>query len=386
MKKLTSFVVALAVPVFVVAMTAPALAEEQPTLNIHGFGGWAAGYTGNDNLFPDAPQPVATKDGQVDNSYFTLNLLARPVDKVTILAQPTWQSSVRGREVRLDLAYVEVTVAKDLLVRAGKIKNPLGLYTEIYKVGTLRPFYLLPVSYYRLVPESYSGVGVNRRQKLGSWEVELDAFGGQMEIPTSASDMIVGFDQTTMQYQFGSIPVSAQGRKVVGGGMLVRPAVKGLQFGASAYSLKLYASAMGGPFGLVSETRLKAYAGCVEYLTDKISLRSEVLFLRGVEKSSAWYVEAAYYLTNHWQIAATYDNLKVTDPPPPVPQAASLKENHDVGIGLNYWISPKVVWKFNYYHVQDNRASRPDNAIGSAIDGTLKKKTDVLVGGVHFSF
>jgi hypothetical protein len=152
-------------------------------LDIRGFGGWAVGHTNNDNIYPDSPVPMAAKELQYDNAYFTLNLLAKPTDKISIHAQPTWQSSMRGRDVSLDLAYVELTVIKDLRLRAGKIRNPLGLYTDIYKVGTLRPFYLLPNSYYRLAPESYVGLGVNRVQHFGSWELELDLLGGQMDFP-----------------------------------------------------------------------------------------------------------------------------------------------------------------------------------------------------------
>ncbi len=387
MRRLTVFVVALAAPLLIASAASRTYAQDQPTLNIHGFGGWAAGYTSNDNLFPDSPVPIASKEVEVDNSYFTLNLLARPIERVTILAQPTWQSTMRGREARLDLAYVELTLVKDLRLRAGKIKNPLGIYTAIYKVGTLRPFYLLPNSFYRVVPESYSGVGLNRVQTLGgSWELELDAMTGQFDFEPSDSDMIVGFDTKTMQYQFASIPVTSQGRDVFGGGFLVRPPVKGLQLGAAAYSMKLWASAMGSDFEKVSNDRQKAYTASFEYLSDKVSLRSEILSLRGYEKSDAWYAEAAYYLTNHWQVAATYDGLKVKVPEPPFPAAAPLKEHHSFGFGLNYWVSPKLAWKLDYYRVSKNRIARPSNAISHVLDGTLKEDTDVVIGGVHFSF
>src|SRR5512143_3646071 len=86
---------------------------QEKILDIRGFGGWAAAKTDNDNVYPDQPFPLAGKDLQLDNVYFTLNLLARPVERVKIHVQPTWQSSMRGRDLRLDLAYVEVSVVKD---------------------------------------------------------------------------------------------------------------------------------------------------------------------------------------------------------------------------------------------------------------------------------
>jgi hypothetical protein len=388
MKRLTSFaVVALAVALLAASMTAPTqAAEDQSAVDIHGFGGWAAGYTSNDNQYPAVPFPLASHDVEVENSYFTLNIMARPLDKCVILAQPTWQTSLRGKEMRLDLAYVELTLAKDLRLRAGKIKNPLGLYTDIYKVGTLRPFYLLPNSYYRLAPESYAGLGLNRVQRLGSWELELDLLAGQMDFEPSDADAIIGFDTATMQYQYGSIPVTARGRDVVGGGALLRLPVKGLEVGVSAYSMKLWGSIAGGPMEKLSEDRQKAYAGAIEYVTDKVALRAEGILARGYEDDDCAYVEAAYHITDRWQVAATYDYGNFKKPPAVIPAAASLKKNQAIGVGLNYWISPKLVWKLDYYHVKDNSAARPPDAILAAIAGTLPNKTDVVVGGIHFSF
>jgi hypothetical protein len=386
MKRPASFVVALAVPLFVALATSPAQAEEQPAVDIHGFGGWAAGNTSNDNLYPDVPFPIASHDTEVDNYYFTLNLVARPTDKVLIHAQPTWQSSMQGKRMQLDLAYVELTVAKDLRVRVGQIRNPLGLYTAIAKVGTLRPFYLLPNVYYRLAPEGYAGLGLNRVQRLGSWELELDLLGGQMNFEPTETDLMVGFNPVAKKPVYASLSTVIRGRDVVGGGALLRLPVKGLQFGVSAYSMKLYGGVAGGALTRLADDRQKAYAGSLEYLTDKISLRSEVLSLHGYEVSDAWYAEAAYHLTSHWQVAGMYEYLKVKEPPALTPSTESLKEHHAVGFGLNYWYSPKLVWKLDYYRASGNRVARPGDAVNRALAGTIEKETDVLIVGAHFSF
>lgn len=384
MMKRASFVIGvLAVALFLGSSPVPAQDASQPALDIHGFGGWAAGYTNNDNLYPDVPGPIASHDLEVDNYYFTLNLIARPTDKAVIHAQPTWQSSVHGKDVRLDLVYLELTVVKDLRLRAGKIKNPLGIYTEVYKVGTLRPFYLLPTAYYRLAPEGYAGVGVNRVQTFGSWELELDLLAGQMDFEPSDSDIMIGFDPAAMLPIYGSIPVAARGRDVIGGGALLRLPIKGLEVGASAYSMDLWGSVAGGPQMELSEKRQKAYAGSLEYLTDKISLRAEALLARGYEVDDCAYVEAAYKITSRWQVAGTYEYAKFKEPPPVV---ASLSKHSAIGAALNYWVSPKLAWKLNYYRVSDNRTARRPDAVNLALAGELEKDTDVIIGGVHFSF
>jgi hypothetical protein len=358
-------------------------AQASDILDIRGFGGWAVGHTNNDNIYPDSPLPLAANQLQYDNAYFTLNLLAKPTDKISIHAQPTWQSSLRGREVTLDLAYVELTVIKDLRLRAGKIRNPLGLYTDIYKVGTLRPFYLLPNSYYRLAPESYVGLGVNRTQRFGSWELEIDALGGQMEFPSSDADTVVGFDQATMTYQYGSVPVAVTGRDVVGGGLLLRTPIEGLKVGVSAYTMRLYGSVAGAPLAKLSDDREKAYGAEVEYLTDKISLRSEVLLTRGYEVDDTGYVEAAYKITPHWQVAGEFEFLHLKKPPAPV---ETLDKHRSLGAALNFWVNPNVVFKLDYYRVEYNRAARPADAVNRALAGTLPKTTDVIIGGVQFAF
>ncbi len=352
-------------------------------LDIRGFGGWAFAHTNNVNIYPDSPVPLAANDLQVDNAYFTLNLLAKPTDKISIHAQPTWQRSLNGNEVTLDLAYVELNVVKDLRVRAGKIKNPLGLYTDIYKVGTLRPFYLLPNSYYRLAPESYAGLGGNYVQHLGSWELEFDAFGGQMDFPTSDADTVVGFDETTMTYKFGSVPIAVTGKDVVGGGVLLRTPVEGLKLGVSAYTMRLYGSIAGAPITKLSDEREKAYSAALEYVTEKVSLRSEGLLTRGYEKDDSFYVEAAYKLTPHWQLAGTFEYLRTKAPVAPV---ETLDKHRALGAALNFWVNNNVVFKLDYYRVKYNRAARPADAVNAALAGTLPQDTDVIIGGVQFAF
>ncbi len=375
-------------------------AASENVVDIHGFGGWAAGYTGNDNVYPDYLAPIASNDIEVDNAYFTLNVLARPAEKFTIHAQPTWSFSMNGRDLRLDLVYAEMTLAKGLLLRAGKIKNPLGIYTEIFKVGTLRPFYLLPNAFYRLAPESYAGVGLNRVQPVGRWELELDLLAGQMDFEPYQSDLLVGFDASKGVPKVASLMTGATGKDMFGGGLLIRPPVEGLEIGLSAYSMKLFGGLAGTTFtrtkcgpatALVDCERQKAYSASIEYVRDKISLRAEALTTRGYLEDDNAYLEAAYKLTDKWQIAATYDWVDYKKPKAAIAALDPLRKHKAAGFGLNYWFNPKLVWKLDYYRVSDNRAARPFlkgpmDAANSALTGKLENKTDVVIAGLHFSF
>jgi predicted porin len=186
-----------------------------------------------------------------------------------------------------------------------------------------------------------------------------------------------------MTYQYASVPVAARGRDVIGGGVLLRTPVEGLKIGASAYTMRLYGSVAGAPLTKLSDERQKAYAGAVEYLTDKISLRSEVLLTRGYEVDDTVYVEAAYKLTPHWQVAGTFEYLRFKEPAAVV---ASLDKHRAFGGALNYWVNPNVVFKLDYYRVDYNRVARPSDAVNRALAGTLPKTTDVVIGGVQFAF
>lgn len=367
------------------AGAAPPLAGAADLLSIRGFGGWAGGYTDNANLFPDQA-PIASEDFEVNNYYFTLNLLAQPTEKFRIHAQPTWQSDMLGQKLRLDLVYVEWTPVADFSIRAGKIKNPLGLYTEIYKVGTLRPFYLLPDSYYRFAPEGYSGIGLNRLQRLGSWEIEADLIAGQMDFESAQGAMAVGLNPATGAPIFADPFVATQGRNLIAGGLLLRLPVKGLEVGGSVYSMDLFASALGQPFAEIGDERQKAYSASLEYLTDTVSLRSELLWVRGYEDDDIWYLEGAYHLTENWQVALSYDSFDLKSPAAQHPSFAPLRRHAGLGAAVNYWFSPQVVLKLNYYNVEDNRVARPADAAKVAIAGGLEEKTNVFIAGVHFSF
>jgi hypothetical protein len=224
---------------------------------------------------------------------------------------------------------------------------------------------------------------VNRVQRFGSWELELDVLGGQMDFPVSAADTVVGFDETTMTYKFASVPIAVTGKDVVGGGLLLRTPIEGLKVGVSAYTMRLFGSIAGAPLAKLSDEREKAYSGSLEYLTDKISLRSEVLLTRGYEKDDSFYAEGAYKITPHIQLAGTFEYLHTKAPTAPV---ETLDKHRALGAALNYWVNANVVFKLDYYRVKYNRAARPADAVNAALTGTLPEDTDVVIGGVQFAF
>jgi hypothetical protein len=365
-----------------------AAAAEEPRLDIRGFGGWAAGYANNLNTY----MGMANNDVEVNNYEFALNLLARPFENITIHAQPSWQpvpGVPGGNDLRIDLVYAEWKFLPGLKVEAGKIKNPIGLYTDIYKVGTLRPFYLLPAAMYRNVPHSYVGGGLSGVKHLGEWELEGHVLGGQIDLDPRPQDQQVGVNPATQQPIYRTLQITGQGRDFVGGGTVLSLPDKGLKISAQVYTLKLWAAVAGQAPAAVIDTRTgkpertRAYSAAVEYVNDRVTLRAEGMVARKPTDFNTAYVEAAYKFDEHWQLAAQYDFFERTAPPAIVNQ---LRDHQVTSVGLNYWVKPNLVWKLNYSHVFGNYLARSADALGDALAGRLDDTTEVLIAGVQFSF
>jgi hypothetical protein len=143
--------------------------------SLRGFGGWALGRTDNDNTYGY----VAAGETEYANYNFALNLAAQPAEKVSVRAQAFWGEDLRGRNLDLDYVFAQYAQSPKLKLRVGKVLSPLGLYTETYNVGTLRPFYLLPQFYSGttgLLPQAYLGAGLTGVLPLGEhWELSYDA-------------------------------------------------------------------------------------------------------------------------------------------------------------------------------------------------------------------
>jgi hypothetical protein len=358
--------------------------------SLRGFGGWALGDTNNDNQYGH----IATGDTEYNNYNFSLNVAAQPSDKVTIRAQALWAEDLLGQRAELDYAFAQWTHSPKLKIRAGKVLSPLGLYTETRNVGTLRPFYLLPDFYSGaagLLPKAYLGAGLTGTLSAGpDWEVIYDAFGGEMVCEKVQSDMITGFDPSTGLPIVESALVQIYGRNLVGGRVGLGSPARGLQFGAAATYSDIEVSANGGPrepWSLTQHATLtNAY---LEYERGPFTLRSELFKAFGDQADlTSGYVEASYKLTRHWQLAGLYDRSSFK--PEPTSIYAGLPEqmnrHESIGLALDFWVSPEMVFKLNGYHVKGNLSARPTDVILAAALGRLDEDTNVAVFGVQFSF
>ncbi len=340
---------------FATLLAAPALLA-QPT-PLHVFGGWAYGRT-NGNAYL-----AGTRDGDFDNAELAVNVAASPAEPLRLEGQVEIQRQRGVQATALDYAFAEWRFSDAARFRIGRLKHPFGIYTEVYDVGTLRPFIVLPQSVYGpsgTLAEAYNGVGLSGFRKLGPrWSVAYDVYTGELDLPFADSEeaIALGSDE-------GNLDV----KNVFGGRAIVETPVEGLSFGASAYAGSIHAAA--------AHIRHHALGAQAEYVTDRLSLRGEWTHNgSGASSEAGAYAEGAWRFTPHWQAAARYDAMREH-------HDETMNGHHDeAALGINYWFTRQFVVKLSAHRVHGKHFTQPD-----AVTGAAKDRTNLLMFGAQFSF
>lgn len=367
-----SRVTALLLPLAMIPAVSASAQEPASRLEVHGFGSWAYGRTNrNQYLFGD-------EQGRYDDASFGFTVIASPADRLKIVAQPVWLDDADGVTVELDFAFAEWKFSDRLKLRAGKVQQPFGISTEVFDIGTLRPFLALPQAVYGpvgIVGEAYTGVGLTGSfEWKGGWGLTYDVFGGGQHLeeffPPEAVLLGEDFQEAT------EIEIT---RNMVGTHLVLATPLEGLSIGGSVYTGMEFAATRRTGLGLQ-----------VEYLTGPWSLRSE--YARETVQDdldvNAFYGEAAYRIDPHWQVAAQYGRLTSALAGVPAPSAPSLLDHKETAVGLNYWWNHNFVFKLSFHHVDGNRFAGPDPMdLASAVaSGTLQPKTNLVAFGAQFTF
>lgn len=393
----TRFKAWAAATVLVAAIPAQAIELADGNLSLSGFGRWGYGDT-DGNAFL-----LGRDGGKADTIGMALNTFARPDDRLVVSAQFFYDLS----RVNVDWAFAEWRFMDALRLRAGQVKLPFGAYWEVKDVGTLRPFYNLPVSVYGysdLAAESYYGAGLNGAlPTLASFDVSYDVFAGSMWLessdrfrpaPPAPSGPAAATPATPQPL------VNTRVDQTFGGRLTVATPVPGLTLRVSGYRgevADLGAQTQGaGP----ADSALYAYGVSLEYLGEWLEVRSEA-FRKSEGRDAtrqeleAGYVEVAVRFLRDWQVAGraestTYDVAQFTGP-------ASLRRHEELAGGLNYWFTRDFVLKASYHVVDGNRFAVPEyawNALttngtqgpGDPADVQYDPDTRLVMVSAQFSF
>jgi hypothetical protein len=354
------------------------------TIDIHGFGGWAYGKTDGHKY------SLGTEGGEYDNAEFALNVSAKPLEKLSVVAQIRLESGSNQEQAELDYAFAEWAFHDALRVRAGRVKHPFGIYGEVFDVGTVRPFYSLPQSLYGangFTARAYNGAGITGNVSAGKWGVQYDVYGGQIEGDFETPGLL---STSSKYFTEPSITFGYRVENAYGGRLNITTPLEGLTVGTSAYSGQAYTD-----LSNVDTDQRDVYAAHAEYVRSRFAIRSEFGHLKNGSdfEVDAGYVETSYRLTEHWQVAARWDQIDVTLPgtnlnnlPAIFPQ---LLEHREAALGVSYWFSPNFVVRGSYQRTEGNRFAFPetsDQVKAALASGNLDDSTDMILVGAQFSF
>lgn len=364
-------------------------AQSVQTLQIHGYGGWGTGKTDGNHYQWGNITPV------YKHTEFTLALSSVPYDNINLVAQVTWKEGKNGFKTSLEYAFGEWHISDAFRLRLGRMKQPFGLYTEIFNVGTLRPFLLLPQGLYGangFIGVSINGAGFTGSLDLGAdWSLQYDIVGGLLENVAS----LPGVLSNNQDYWFiNEIPTTFFIEDVIGGRLLFDTPVDGLQIGTSGYKGRLVSVSEIFALPFLS-SRYYVYAAQGEYAALPLKVQAEIA--RGnqgnLTLTKTLYVEFSYQLTSHWQLALRYDWMKIdiiNDAVQPLPPGLEQLFMHsDFGLGINYWINPSFVLKLGLHENHGNRYAFPDDPekiMTFLTTGFLEKRTRLVQFGAQFSF
>jgi hypothetical protein len=401
------FIRSLALVAVAVSATAAGAQQIPQNVEVHGFGSWNSGATNNQNLYLGGKWK-----GSSTNSSAGLNLTGDLGDRVSFTTQLSFDFD-GATETELDFAFGEYKLTDALKLRAGQVKQPFGLFTEVMDVGTVRPFLYLPQSLYgptAAVAEAYRGIGLTGYLDLPAGvSMDYDVYGGGLNRKENefTLDMYRALQGRKSFDDVGN-EVGTEVTDQMYGGRFMFNVLQGVRTGVSGYhSVTGEASAGRGWVSTVG------YAA--EFARGRTALRSEVFrqWENDHDRENGWYYEGSYRLFGGWQLAGRFDRSSVhlknprptsssdlaVDIRPPVGQ--SLLEHRELAGGVNYFFSPNFVMKASVHHTQGNHFAQPTGD-GSLIDayhdaealyqstGTVTevapRKTTAVLVGAQFSF
>lgn len=369
---------------FIVAAAASAQTD---TVQLHGFGGWAYGDTdGNAYL-------EGSDDGNAENTQLSLAVSASPTERLRVSAQVEFFIGLEGElEEELDYVFAEWAISDRWSARLGRGKHPFGIYTEVFDVGTLRPFFDLPQGFYGpsgLAGESYDGLDVSGRRRAGDWTLEWDAYFGTLSFEAVEPWDLLFEDDDSDDEPVGDDGVEAiverkKRDETLGFRLDVQTPVDGLRFGVSAYS-----GTAEDDEGVSDDPnqRHQAWGLHLEYEHESWSLRAELGRLDEEDEivAESAYVELARRFGPHWQLAARWDRTEVDVLEVDATSFRALTRHEDLGLSVNYWFAPEMVVRLGFHSVDGNRFALPED-LDDLLEGQADDRTTLVQVGMQFSF
>ncbi|MCG8604827.1 hypothetical protein MJD09_07505 [bacterium] len=364
-------------------------AQSLDRVRINGYGTWGYGNTNGHRY------QLGTEVGEFDHVSFTLALTVNPYDEMNVVAQVNWEEDRGGLQSQLEYAFGEWALADQLKLRFGRVKQPFGIYAEVFNVGTIRPFLMLPQAIYGaqgFTAKSYNGIGLTGSFfTSGGWGLQYDLYGGLIKNKYAVPGTLLLNPVVALESQ---VELEFRITDTIGGRVILDMPWGDFKLGLSGYSGTQVDFAVVETLG-IAELSFDVYGALMEYVDNHWWIRGEYAnFKQGdLLRSDGGYLETAYKLDANWQLAVRYDwwngEIPIFATLPTPAYISQILDHQDLAVGLNYWLRSNFVFKLSFHLVEGNRFAYPDDplVIQSILTGSdLEKNTTLLQFGVQYSF
>lgn len=337
-------------------------------LQLHGFASQGFVYTSDNNFFGSS-----SDGGSFDYRELGINASLRPIPNLQLSAQILSRTAGEGNDgdIRLDYGIVDYSFVSNetnlLGFRAGRIKNPLGLYNDTRDVPFTRPSILLPESIYfdrtrnlALAADGVHFYGEHRipggsfsfqfgavSPKVDDLETEVAVLGGDRPGTLAAKTSYIGrviyeqdggrlrFALSAAQVNVGYDPASPFPSDFRAGSIRFTPVILSAQYNAERWSFTS------------------------EYAVRNFKLKDFGVPALNLDFSGeSYYLQGTYRFNPKWEGVLRYDVLYTNkdDRDGSVFAAATGRPAHnryakDWTVGLRWNITPSVMLSGEYHRV-----------------------------------
>lgn len=310
------------------------------------------------NNFKDSDTPGAEgTDNKVDAHRYVLFIGHKFSDTVRFFSEFEIEHSIAGEgkdgEVELEQAYIEWDYANNHSLVAGQFLIPVGIINETHE------------------PDTFYGVERNSVEKniipATWWETGV-VFKGQIA-PGFSYDVAVhsGLHADDLNIRSGRQKSSkAEANDLAYTGRIKYTGVPGLEVAATYQRQDDITQRANSEVG--EEASANLFEAHVAYSKGKFAVRAlraqwsvdgDVAKASGRDKQTGWYIEPSYKVMDNLGLFirhSRWDNTAGLD---------NSEENKVTDYGLNFWLTPQVVFKADYQNVdEDNDKNRDSLNLG----------------------
>ena len=307
----------------------------------------------------------ATEEGTTDLRNVAVQFRWEKSERDTVVVQLSHEKRGQapfvpeGDEVEIDWAFYELRIDEQSTLKVGRLNVPLGIYNEVRDVGTLLPFFDLPISFYNGVlssAETVDGISISRTFAARSqWPLDAELYHGGWDTYQQ---------QLNSEKKFNLESIEARAEDGLGLMLWLETPISGLRLGAGRLNWRLD-SPLNEPG---TRERWESNHLSLDFTGERWMLRAERrrwrfdqdfgAFLKlgfslpARAQRDGFYAQLGRWLTPKIGLFGQYDEAKLKNNLGLLPDADDFHTAR--ALSLNYRVRPDLLVKIEY-HDADTR-------------------------------